>query len=303
MEEIEKYLSGKMEKEAQRLFEQKMASDPDLQTEVYLREGLKHLRLQKKIEEIAATRRHIMKVRRRKRILIIAAFVGLLGLVVFLFFKNQNAVPNQKTLSNPEMPAEKKDQTNELSPQSEKDQIAPSVIEKNKAENQKPIAEVAPENKPASPFFPAPTVRGENDIDEKSKATLDQIWYTDYSSSQLEFGANYKEIDELLKARNFENAYVRLQRLERKIPPSDTLRFLKGYCLMEMGEGAASLSYFENLEERQPDWRPKLEWFRGLSLILAGEKEKALVQFRKIIAEKGHPYSKHSERAVQLLRK
>jgi tetratricopeptide (TPR) repeat protein len=93
-----------------------------------------------------------------------------------------------------------------------------------------------------------------------------------------------------------------LQRLERKLPENDTLRLLKGYCLMEMGEGAEALIYFEKLKGKKPDWELTLEWYRGLSSLLTGDKEQAMAIFSKIAAEPRHPYREQSKKAIQVLK-
>lgn len=86
------------------------------------------------------------------------------------------------------------------------------------------------------------------------------------------------------------------------MPENDTLRLLKGYCLMELGEGSEALTYFEKLESRQPVWRLRLQWYRGLSQLLAGDQDQAIRTFRSIASTPGHPYLEQSKKAIQVLK-
>ena len=190
-------------------------------------------------------------------------------------------------------------QTDKASNKSENN--TPHPPQKNKKRYTGPIAETTPDELD-SPLYPSPNIRGENSENPAWKALLDKIWYTDYPLANTLLSEPFKPADQLLKSRDFNNAYVRLQRLERNLPPNDTLRLMKGYCLLEMGEGAEALVSLDGLETQQPNWNAQLEWLRGLALVLSGQKEKAIAQFKSIVSQTKHPYRLQSERAVELLK-
>ena len=130
---------------------------------------------------------------------------------------------------------------------------------------------------------------------------LDKVWYTNFPPANVQFQQPFVEAAQLLAKRNFTNAFVQLEMLERKLPKNDTLHYLKGYCLLEMGEGPDALRYFEELESRQPDWQEQLQWYRGLGLLLSGEPKIALSQFKVIAASSGHPFRLQSQKAIEML--
>ena len=82
---------------------------------------------------------------------------------------------------------------------------------------------------------------------------------------------------------------------------NDTLRYLKGYCLLEMGEGNEALTYFEPLQGRHAAWEPQLQWYRGLAMLLADKRPEALALFKRVAAKSGHLYRRQAEKALKLL--
>ena len=113
----------------------------------------------------------------------------------------------------------------------------------------------------------------------------------------------FKKADESLKKRDFKAAYLELERLEGQMTENDTLRYLKGYCLLEMGEGQEALTYFDRLQSRHPVWEPQLQWYRGLAMLLADERGKALALFQQLENQPKHPYRRQAEKAAGLLSK
>ncbi|MBC7774715.1 MAG: hypothetical protein H7246_04690, partial [Phycisphaerae bacterium] len=169
-------------------------------------------------------------------------------------------------------------------------------------EEKKENGPIAQNNGLPSPRFPAPNIRGENSENKEWKALLNQVWYTDYPMVDLSSSEPFSKADQSLRTRDFNTAYVQLQRLERKLPENDTLQFLKGYCLLEMGEGAEALRYFSGLEQEHADWSMRLDWYRGLAQLLQGDKQTAKAVFEKIAATPTHTYRKQAGRARQLLK-
>lgn len=154
----------------------------------------------------------------------------------------------------------------------------------------------------APPLYPSPNVRGQQEENTEWKDFLDEIWYNEYPIPTLELSPSFQKIDGHLKDRNFNKAYVRLQRMERKTGANDTLQLLKGYCLLEMGEGKEALLNFENLSVEHPQWKPYLDWYQGLSCLLIGEKEAAEKILVEIEKQKNHAFQKQAQKALLRLK-
>jgi hypothetical protein len=303
MEDLDKYLRGQMGEEERQRFEQKLAGDPSARTELRLREGLRQVHLQEKVSQVAALRKRWQRQRFWRFIGLSGLLAGLvISLFVFVFQSAKKTTPGEASKELPEntlqnQPNGKPTETEQKQPENS----IPPPLQKNKKRYTGPIAETTP-GELDSPLYPSPNIRGENSENPAWKALLDKIWYTEYPFVNTLLSEPFKPADQLLKSRDFNNAYVRLQRLERNLPANDTLRLMKGYCLLEMGEGAEALVSFEGLEAQQPNWNPQLEWLRGLALVLSDEKEKAIAQFRSIVSQTKHPYRLQSERAIELLK-
>jgi tetratricopeptide (TPR) repeat protein len=255
-------------------------------------DGLTGLRLEAKVEAVAAERAALLRRRFWRRVVLGAVLVLVAGAALLYGLKKQNPPA-------PTPPPQKQE------PIAHEDQVpgAPTTPPDDAREKKKqgPIAQV----QPSGPRYPAPEVtmiRGDETANKALQALLDQVWYTHYPLTGLTPAGDFAEAGQRLEARDFTAAYVLLQRLERAQPANDTLRYLKGYCLLEMGEGDEALRYFENLENQQPAWRAQLEWYRGLGLLLAGEKEQALAAFKKMAAQPKHPYRIQSQRAHKALK-
>jgi len=258
-------------------------------------DGLAGLRLENKVAEVAAERRAMLRRRFWQRIAFVAVLVTIAGAAV-LFLKKNKGVGEHKPLEQPRIQQPiATDNPPIVSPQT-----PPNKSEDSKEDG--PIAQNNGSDRLPSPRFSSPNIRGENKEDKAWKAMLDKVWYTEYPIPGMLLSSTFGKVDQSLKARDFSNAYVQLQRLERKMPENDTLQYLKGYCLMEMGEGAEALTYFEKVKGKQSTWEATLQWEQGLSLLLTGDKEKALTTFRAIAAQPRHPYQAQSKRAIQLLK-
>ena len=169
-----------------------------------------------------------------------------------------------------------------------------------------PIAQLPPSERLPNPRYPAPEatmIRGDETTNKTRKALLDQLWYTDYPLTGLKTGNAFKKADESLKKRDFNAAYLELERLEGQMAQNDTLLYLKGYCLMEMGEGSEAITYFDRLQGRHVAWEPQLQWYRGLAMLLNDERGKALALFKQLEARSKHPYRKQAGKAAGLLSK
>ncbi len=293
MEDIDSYLSGKMEGEERTAFEANLKNNPELEAELLVRRGLRQLMLEKKVAAVAEARNKTTRINPWPYLL--AACVVLLVASLSVFF----IVKNEKTPLTHDLPALPVVPT----PSPEEKELLASDTADSKVQKHK---ELIAENKPSTllpPLYPAPNVRGQGSENEAWTQLLDKVWYTDYPPTGLILEDKWTETHQLLVSRDFTKAYVRLQKLEKTLAENDTLRYLKGYCLIELGEGAEALTYYQGLEQRHPEWADQLEWYRGLGTLLAGERAKALVLFKEIAGQSKHPYRKESERAVQLLLK
>ncbi len=303
MEDLDKYLKGKMGEEERQRFEQRLAGDSGSRTELRLREGLRQVHLREKVNQVATLRKRWQRQRFWRFIGLSGLLAGLvISLLVILFQTSKKTTPEEVSKELPENTLQKTPNGERReTEQKQPGNSIPQAPQKSKKRYTGPIAEIAPDELD-SPLYPSPNIRGENSENPAWKALLDKIWYTEYPLVNTPVSEPFKPADQLLKSRDFNNAYVRLQRLERNLPTNDTLRLMKGYCLLEMGEGAEALASFEGLEAQQPNWNAQLEWLRGLALVLAGEKEKAVAQFRSIVSQAKHPYRLQSERAIELLK-
>ncbi len=296
--DIEAYLEGSLSQEAQAAFEQELRQNPAFAQQVEAQRKAIQLLRRQLLRERVTTALAEEPVRRKTRrwwwALVGTLLILLAGYFFILRKKPGNPLPaNQETVP-PDTARENEKILNVPSQEGK-------TIEDKKAPDQpQPVAE----NKPSGllpPAYPSPNVRGQNDGNEAWKALLDKVWYTQLPPGAARFGTSYADIVKALSEREFEGAFVQLEMLESTLPESDTLRLLKGFCLLEMGEGSDALRYFSKLEDKQPGWKAWLEWHRGLALLLMGEVRKAAPEFRKIAKEKNHPFQRQSQKALDIL--
>ncbi|MBK8561942.1 MAG: hypothetical protein IPN76_00955 [Saprospiraceae bacterium] len=299
MEDFDQYLSGKMDAEGRRRFEQKIATDPALQAELRVREGLRQLRLEAKVAQASTARREWERHRNWRRILVGCAIAGLFGLAVFVWVKKEPLPPTPPATQWPNQEAAP---TSEPLQPTDEEEIAPVLPEKKTTEPiQQPIAEAKPNLDQLPPPADFPNLRGEDVEAYELKKLLDQVWYAQYPPAGFKLDGAFEEADALLMGREYEKAYGKLQRLERKLPDNDTLRMMKGFCLMYMGEGTEAIRYFDAVGEQPLPTQQLLEWYRGQCLLLSGKREDALVVFRKIAADPKHSYQRQGKTAVRFL--
>lgn len=276
-------------------FKQYLSEDPseeELEAAAKIRAGLSGLRLEATVAQAAAERKRLLRCRRWMRLFLLAAFAIVVGAAVSYFKRKTPAQPQVQ-------PQERSLPTVPPVHAPENVPVPPTKPTENLRENT--VVDNRPTRNEPPPRFPAPVLRGENNDDPAQKALIDQVWYTDYPPDGFTAKGRLEQTDALLKARNFNEAYVQLQRLERSMPANDTLRFMKAYCLLEMGEDAEALTYFEGLESRHATWAAYVEWYQGLAQLIAGDRKQALAIFKKIAVERGHKFRKNGIKAVQTL--
>lgn len=209
----------------------------------------------------------------------------------------------------PETPTiQKNEPTKDQQPAIKKQSSTPSKKKetppKKPAKKHYPIAQNTEPAKLAPPLYPAPNVRnvrGGNADKEEWKTLLDKIWYTDFPPTNTTFNEPYTEAANLLKERNFKKAFLKLEMAEMKMEANDTLRFLKGYCLLEMGEGGDAVRYMEQMENPSTDWQASIEWYKGLGVLISKGTEEAVPFFKEIAAKEKHEYQRQSEKVLEII--
>jgi hypothetical protein len=106
MEDLDKYLKGQMGEEERQRFEQKLAGDPTLQTELELQEGLRQLKWKKKVAQVSIARKQWQKQRFKKNVGYGLALI--LGLVIiFMAYKRFTSEKSAQGKTAPGSPTEK----------------------------------------------------------------------------------------------------------------------------------------------------------------------------------------------------
>ena len=268
------------------------ADDRERETARQVLDGLTGLRLEQKVAEVAVERQALLRRKFWARVIWGATLAVIAG-VAFWYLQKPAPGLEEKLIEQPGLQQPIANDT---------PAHTPPQIPKQTQEKSNPIAQNNSSKRLPSPRFPSPNIRGQNSEDKAWEAMLDQVWYTEYPIIELGLSEQFGKADQSLRSRDFSSAYIQLQRLEKKLPENDTLQLLKAYCLMEMGEGAEALTYFEKLNGKQAAWEMDLEWYKSLSLLLTGDQEKALSAFRKIANNARHPYREQGKKALQVLK-
>ncbi|MBL7827238.1 MAG: hypothetical protein JNJ57_11440 [Saprospiraceae bacterium] len=274
--DIEAYLDGELNQEELAHFEQKLRRDPvfaqQVETQRKLTEHLRTQLLREQVSSVLSTPPAGVQPDRWKWGLGIA-FAILLGGYFFFWAQREMAPASVPTL-----------------PLRDTSSFQPPPPQ----QQQRPMAQAQlPE-----PRYPAPRLKEDN---PKLKPVLDQLWYTEFPPPGVKFSTSVTDVTALLAQRKFTAALSLLNVKESATVSNDTLRFLKGYCLLELGEGHNALRYLDRLELKQPGWQPQLQWYRGLGWLLTGDTSNALPIFREIANTPDHPLLKQGQKAVDLL--
>lgn len=285
MEEHKQYLNENADEQERLAAEQVM-------------EGLQGLRLQARVHEVALERATLYRRKFWRRFFFsLVALVMITGAAYLLFGKKDTTIVPSKQ----KQPIEQ--QTDPSLPANQQD-TPPQNSSGKKID--RPVAQLNPAERLPDPRYPAPdatSFRGEDQAGQELKKLVDQVWYTGYPLTGLRVQEPFLKAHAALKNRDFNAAFVELDRLENQFAQNDTLRYLKGYCLLEMGEAYEAQVYLTSLQGKHASWEAQLQWYRGLAMLLAGEQDKALAQFRQIAARPQHPYYKQAKKAVGLLSK
>ncbi len=284
--DIEAYLDGHLSGAALEDFRRELRENPAFAKQVEQQRKIgQHLRTHLLREHVAASLSEQPRASVFRRLLLLLGGILLMLSVayLFVFLRTPTTVP----------PAQDVKQELQPAPQQEQAPVNP-VLEQPIADNRS--ARLRP------PDYPAPNIRGQQDGNTAWKKTLDQLWHTQFPPQNTRFEGSFSAPARLLAARDFPAAFVALETLELQQPNNDTLRLLKAYCLLEMGEGREALRYFDQLKGPQPGWDAYVEWHRTLGLLLSGEREKALPKLRKMADKPGHAFRQQSLRALKILK-
>lgn len=310
--DIEAYLDGTMNLKEKEALETAMKHNPDLAKEVnFLRQLTEDVKMVGLREEVSAALASSESGRFSYRWLAIPMILGFIT-IYFLFF--QKKIHNKTSnIESPNMvqPLPIPETQEEISPVLEKETpkdtlttpVPKTPIKKKKRDVlDQPIAQTKPSRTLPPPVFPAPNIRGQQTNTESQSTLLNSIWYTVYPPKDTQFPADFDKIDQLLKDRDFSKAYVRIQFLERKMPNDIQLLYVKGYCLLEMGEGREALRTFEQLEKITSQWSAEMTWYKGLAFLMTNNPSQARAAFQSISRQDNHPFQQEALKALNLMK-
>jgi hypothetical protein len=292
--DIEKYLNEEMDEETKRHFDTALANDPALQAEVAeARYFLERLRGQMLREKVAAALKEEetppppgFKLRGWRLIGLSLAFALLFFTVLYFFQRPPSATP-------PEHPAPG---TPEMPFHQQKSAPAPE-------RSQTPVAEKQPPEKTSQLPAEPEGLRGNDDPANEAWLNLvNSVWELRFEWQPADFPARFAPVAAFIKEKDFTQAYVELQTIERESPQNDTLLFLKAHCLTDMRAGKEALRYLDRLSGTEHPWQKETEWLEGLCYLLIGEKQRSRAVFKTIAATPGHPYRTEAQAALRKIR-
>ncbi len=328
MEKYEQYLSDNADDAERRAAEQVL-------------EGLAGLRLEAKLREVAAEQAAQHRRTFWNRLFFTLAALAFLVVVAYWFFSRNVATPSvpPSVKQLPTQPSPIENQTpSQNKPEKPRERPPIAQLKPKKQVPPVPPTPIFPTYALQDEVIPVPlhsapdlvAMRGQSEGNIALKALLDQLWYVDYPPFGLKINATYRSADQLLRQRDFSAAYLALEEIEhvqidslsRRIArenqkllekdptaspvaampmANDTLLYLKAYCLLEMGEGQEAMFYFSRMRFPDPAWIPQLTWYRALVLLQADKRKEALVLFKQIAEEQGHPYRRQARKAQKLM--
>lgn len=287
-----------------------------------LQRGFSELRRKSAVEG-AARERSRMRRAKRVRLIVVAGIILLsMGLAYLFVLREDNTLPQDQEIKFEQPDPIGNDSTKIPSGSTPEESLEYDTVAPNEQtpgtgfftpplppdvtpSTPVPIASAEPETTelPPPPYAaPTRSLRGANAEETAALGDiLDQLWYVTYPLEGMEPGDRFAELDSLLQNRVFTRAFINVRRLERELPANDTLRLLKGYTFLEMGQGKEALESFDAVEVIPPRARWQLEWYKGLAQLLAGEEAAARQRFQLILSEGPRPYADSAQKALDLL--
>lgn len=289
-----------MSEPERRNFEEKLGNDPVLKQETedarYLLELVKNQLLREKINSLD---REVVQERReqkgRPNLWISAIALSLLVVFAIIIGITKNELPGGPEMK-PDEPVRDpwtEPESKELPPPTPNSD--PQVTPTNSRQGSKKQFALQPPTGPSG-------VRGSSKSSGKEWMQLiESVWQTKFSENPTDYGVRFIKIVELLNEGKYPDAYVQLQFENLELTANDTLNFLKGYCLLEMKEGSEALKHFDEIKAGNP-WKEKIDWYRVLAYLLAGDLEDARKNLEEIIREKEHSFQSEALKLEMSLR-
>lgn len=290
-DDIESYLAGALPPGEQARWDTELAQNPELRAEVdRIHELQRHLRTLNMEERVKKALRNqpvpepepAPHFGRRKyvRMLTISILTILLAIpCIWWWSRSHSGVPATPPLPNTQ-PA----------------QTIPSADSLSPAQKQAPTKPIA-QNQPMVPA--GSQLRGSSPSDPSElKQLLESVWFTAYDTVSQHYHFGFQPTVNALSQKDYPAAYVSLRMVEKAKPGNDTLAYLKGICLLELGEGAEAGRYFSQLDKTGHPKRAEGLWLSGLGWMLAGEREKAKRAWEKLKSLRAPVYSQKADAAL-----
>lgn len=293
---LEKYLNDEMEQEERLLFELEIAKDPTLLAEMEAHrifiQSLRTQMLREKIKASINERGNGLSNSPNRSQWIWGGYIVVFLMIVAFGFWHFSKNPTTT------IPAEKIESPIPQNPPVEQpnDQNEPSPTNPPEESIRSPIAE----SRKVQPAPNQPSVRGATTEANDWDKFIESVWVTRFDPVPGQYNQRFSTITDYLKAENYTDAYVQLQLLEVQLPQNDTLAFLKGYCLLEMREGAEALKYFEKISNDEA-WNDERAWYSALANLIAGKQETATTLLKKISADPENTFKKEARRTLKKL--
>ncbi len=292
--DIEAYLAGDLPPDERTRIEAEMAQNPAFRAEVeQLRDLAMHLREQRVRERVVKAllekpAPESPRISRRWRFLLAGLFVCMLAGAWWQYRKVFNPSPENLPVKTDPPPSVQEDTIPDLK------------------QLEKPIAQHEAKNKHSqTPDFTGGNmfVRGGNDtLSPELQKLLEATWFSDFDTTKNHYSPRFQSITTYLDQRDFATAFLALHVLEKETPDNDTLLYLKGYCLLEMHEGAEAARYLTRLDVPGKPWQAEALWYGGLAYLLNGEQPNAKSRWQKLLALPRSTFTKQAEKGLKLLK-
>ncbi|MEO0732221.1 MAG: hypothetical protein AAFZ52_05265 [Bacteroidota bacterium] len=133
---------------------------------------------------------------------------------------------------------------------------------------------------------------------EARQALVRQLWPNTYPLTGLDASEVFPVVDSLLRDGRFPAASLELRRRAQRTGWTDTLHYLQGYALLQLGRAPAAVASLNEMSPGQPAWSAQRDWLLAGGLLLAGRDGDAAVLLSRMAKEVDHPYGPAARRAL-----
>lgn len=272
--EFEDYLNGNMPDSERRALEQRLANDPVLQEQLKEEEELlarlKKQMLRERVEAaMKAGRGNIQPT--PSRWWIWAAMAVLLAVMMARW-----------TFGGDEVSEEEPIQEQPVSPKAE--EALPAEALPPGAPPPGPVAQRT-EPSPAEEN-PQSGLRG---LGDAPSAGLGKDAVRQFQITGAAFSLIFQPAVEQARKGRYREAGEALAELEQQGASSDTLAYLRAFCLLKLENGMEAARYFARLETQAGPFAEEAQWGLALSWLLAGQEAWAEEQLQAITGQREHP--------------